>query len=279
MTTGESAFLAQVAPKLTRRSDRFFAIPGMEQFSYPLSAQARFSEIEDSSFWFRHRNQIIGTLVRRFTPLGPIIDIGGGNGYVSYGLSQLGYSSIVLEPGAEGADIAHDRGLTVIRAGFDSETFLPQSLSAIGLFDVIEHIENAHKFLVDCQQALNHGGMLYVTVPAYRVLWSSDDAFAGHFRRYSRTSLKRALEEAGFDVVFITAFFSLLVIPLFFLRSLPSALGFRKVSTADQAVAHHQVGRLTSAILERSLRWEISAINTGHTIPFGTSLIAAARRR
>ena len=240
MIADEVAFIAQVAPSLIRESDHFFTAQSINKLSYPLSAQAKLAAVEESSFWFRHRNEVICSLVRRYPPAGPIVEIGGGNGYVSRGLSRLGFASIVLEPGAEGAEIAHNRGLTVLRAGLTSETFLAGSLPAIGLFDVIEHIEDARQFLTDCRRALTEGGLLYLTVPAFQALWSSDDEFAGHFRRYSFASLAGVLNDAGFEIRFISAFFSLLVVPLFLLRSLPSTLGWREVSTVDQAVAHHQ---------------------------------------
>jgi SAM-dependent methyltransferase len=278
MTASEGEFLTQVAPSLTRQSDRFFAAPGADKLSYPSDIQARLAAVEETSFWFRHRNDVIGAAVRRFPPSGPIVDIGGGNGYVSLGLSGLGFSTVVLEPGTAGAEVAHGRGLTVIRAGFAAETFVAGSLSAIGLFDVIEHIADARQFLIDCRRALAHGGLLYVTVPAFRALWSADDEYAGHFRRYSHASLARVLTDAGFEVAFMSAFFALLVVPLFLLRSLPSAVGRRKVSTADQAVAHHHAGRRTSIVLERLLRWEVAAVKRGYDIPLGTSLIAVARK-
>lgn len=279
MTAIEGEFLTQVAPALIRVSDRFFTAEKTDSVSYPLSAQAQLALVEELSFWFRHRNDVIGSLVCRFPPSGPIIEIGGGNGYVSLGLSHLGFSTIVLEPGVGGAEIAHRRGLVVIRAGFTAETFVPGSVPAIGLFDVIEHIEDAQEFLTDCRRALVPGGMLYVTVPAFTALWSSDDEFAGHYRRYSHASLTRALTDAGFEIKFTSAFFSLLVLPLFLLRSLPTALGWRKVSTTEQALAHHQVGGRTSNILERLHRWETAAVRNGHSIPLGTSLVAVARRR
>jgi SAM-dependent methyltransferase len=278
MTTSAGEFVTQVAPGLIRESDRFFAVASTDKVSYPLSAQAQLAAVEESSFWFRHRNDVIGSLVRRFPPSGPIVEIGGGNGHVSLGLARLGFSTIVLEPGAGGAEVAHSRGLAVIRAAFTPETFVAGTLPAIGLFDVIEHIANAQQFLTDCRRALVPGGTLYITVPAFQSLWSSDDEFAGHYRRYSHSSLKRVLRGAGFEIAFMSAFFSLLVIPLFLLRALPSALGWRKVSTIDQAVAHHQIGGQTSDILKRLQRWEIAAVRNGHTVPLGTSLIAVARK-
>src|SRR4051812_46797202 len=57
-------------------------------------------ELEDASFWFGHRNRCIVELLRRHPPAGPLLDVGGGNGFVSQGLRAAGFDAIVLEPGA-----------------------------------------------------------------------------------------------------------------------------------------------------------------------------------
>ncbi len=45
-------------------------------------------------------------------------------------------------------------------------------IGAIGLFDVLEHIENEAGFLKQLREVLKTGGRLYLTVPAFRWLWS-----------------------------------------------------------------------------------------------------------
>ena len=44
--------------------------------------------LEDRSFWFRHRNRCIVSLVRRFSSDATVLDIGGANGFVARGLIQ-----------------------------------------------------------------------------------------------------------------------------------------------------------------------------------------------
>jgi len=65
--------------------------------------------------------------------------------------------------------------------------------------------------------------------------WSSDDEFAGHYRRYNRRTLGRVLTDAGFEILLFSHFFSLLVPMLFLVRTPPRALGRRKVRTMDEA--------------------------------------------
>jgi len=276
--TFEEEILVQIAPRLKRLRERFWAADDLASVSYPLAAQAQIATIEDSSFWFRHRNRVIGAVVRRYPPAGPILDVGGGNGAVSRALGRCGISAIVLEPGVDGSSIAHARGLTVIQANFDGELFAEGTVPAIGLFDVIEHVVDDVQLLRGSRTAMRSGGLLYVTVPALQSLWSSDDEFAGHHRRYNRLVLRAALLASGFEIVALSAFFSLLIPPTFLFRTLPSAWGSRRVKDVDQAFKHHRPGQQLGGLMERLLAVEHAMIARGNALPFGTSLIAVARK-
>ena len=66
---------------------------------------------------------------------------------------------------------------------------------------VIEHIEDEIPFLQKCKTLIEPGGQFYVAVPARMDLWGIEDETAGHYRRYTRSSLKAVLEKAGFEDV------------------------------------------------------------------------------
>jgi SAM-dependent methyltransferase len=279
----EDGFLCKVAPGLIRLRERFWvadtAAAASRDISYPAAAQAKLAEIEDSSFWFRHRNEVIFAVIDRFPPGGPILDIGGGNGYVAAGLKRRGVTAIVIEPGADGARVACDRGLTVVATSFRPEIFAAAQLPAIGLFDVIEHVDDDRRFLADCCATMAAGGYAYITVPALRFLWSCDDEFAGHYRRYDRRSLSRALTETGFEILRLSYFFSALVPAILLFRTLPSAVGLRSVDTIGRAIRHHQAGSGPSVRAERMLAFEQGLVASGYDLPIGSSLIAVARKR
>ena len=277
-TALEDSVLVRIAPGLKQYADRLWGVDADVPVSYPLEAHAPIAAIEESSFWFRHRNNIIQTVVRNHPPSGPIVDVGGGNGSVALALKRCGLSTIVVEPGNIGAGIAHARGLTVIRSAFGAEMFVQGAVPAIGLFDVIEHIPDPQHLLVECRTVLCDGGMIYITVPALQWLWSSDDQFAGHYRRYNQPLLRQTLVEAGFEVVLLSAFFSLLVPPLALLRTLPSVLGLRTLQGPDDALKHHRVNHRFAAMMGRALAFETALLARRTTLPFGTSLIAVARK-
>jgi SAM-dependent methyltransferase len=275
----EDAFLSTVAPGLRHAGERWWTADIPHADIYPDALHSPLRAIEDRSFWFHHRNHIIRSMVSRFPPSGPIVDLGGGNGVVALFLKQSGFPVIVLDPDEAGARAAHRRGLTVIRSAFSGDSFREASLHAVGLFDVIEHIPKDGDFLTACRKILAPGGLAYVTVPGLPALWSADDEFAKHYRRYRLSSLTTILQDAGFDVLASSYFFSLLVAPVFVLRALPTRLGFRRVATAGAALAHHDHTDFIRRLACRAFSFELNLLQAGRRVPIGSSLIAVARKR
>lgn len=124
------------------RSDKTVAL------SYPSTGYDVCFSREDTSFWFRHRNNCILEAVRRFPPEGEIRDIGGGNGYVTRRLLDEGFPAILLEPGLSGAYNGKvGRRLPRVVCTTLEDLALPDaSVAAVGCFDVIEHIEDDTAF-------------------------------------------------------------------------------------------------------------------------------------
>ncbi len=88
--------LASLAPGLERRDDGLWFARRQASVSYPAHGNAACLAVEDRSFWFRHRNRCIVSLVRRFPPDGPLLDIGGGNGYVAKSLAVAGIPCVLV---------------------------------------------------------------------------------------------------------------------------------------------------------------------------------------
>ena len=210
--------LVSAFQSLRLSEDGIYYASESEAISYPEEGNEACFEVEDQSFWFRHRNDCIRELVRNFPPKekGPIFDVGGGNGFVAKGLMDAGWDVVLVEPGPSGARNAKKRGLEHVICGTThSAGFKNSTLPAIGVFDVVEHIEDDLGFLLHLRDLLKPGGMLYLTVPAYKFLWSHEDVNAGHFRRYTLASMKMKLLEAGLEPIFETYIFGFLTLPVF----------------------------------------------------------------
>ena len=253
--------------------------PGLHPVSYPAGGNQACFAVEDDSYWFQHRNACLLALMERFPPAGTLYDVGGGNGAVSVALQRAGHQVVLVEPGEAGARNARSRGVTsVIHARLEDAGFAAASLTAAGIFDVLEHIEGDLEFLRRLGTMLMPGGRLYLTVPAYRSLWSSEDVHAGHFRRYRLGPLQRLLEAAGFGVDYASYMFWALPAPIFFRRTLPSLVGRGPGGDAARMARDHGTGSSGGTIMARILRPEIAWIRAGRRIPVGSSCLVAAAR-
>jgi SAM-dependent methyltransferase len=272
--------LLESARSLTRSDDGIWIGTSDSSTSFVEEMHDLCADLEDGSFWFQHRNRCIVEMVRRHRPSGPIVDLGGGNGYVTRGLREAGIEALVMEPGHAGARNAQRRGLApVIRGTLGASGFPPESLPAVGLFDVVEHLPDDRAFLREVHQFLIRDGLVYLTVPAYQWLWSNEDEEAGHFRRYTLRTIRHTLRDSGFRVIFSTYFFFPLPGPILLFRAIPTRLG-RKSQLVSHEGAHQSARRpsLGARLLKLILNPEPACIKHGISIPFGGSCLVAAQR-
>jgi SAM-dependent methyltransferase len=279
--------LAAISTGLTKGEEGIWYGPEHDAVSYPTDGNVASFLVEDRSFWFRHRNACIVAAVQALPPESgsTFFDIGGGNGFVAAGLVEAGFKVVLVEPGRKGAANAHRRGLEhVVCATTVSAGFRDGSLPAVGLFDVIEHVEDDLGFLRSMYGLLQQGGRLYATVPAYRSLWSTSDVRAGHFRRYTREGISGVLGQAGFKMEFASYIFRPLPLPTLLLRALPFRLGLARADGADQREPekvsrdHRVEGSLRTRLLSAMLRPEVHNLAHGRVMRFGASCLVVARR-
>ena len=251
-----------------------------ESISYPDEGAEFFGEIEDDSFWFQHRNNCLVELVKQFPPQGPIFDIGGGNGTVSLSFEKNGFSTVLVEPQINGVKKAKERGLkNLICSSFDKADFQDDSLPAIAVLDVVEHIQNDLEFLESLRQKLISGGYIYISVPAFEIIWTVKDEWNEHFRRYTVSSIKKVLKKAGLEVMFSTYVFSILPFPIFFLRALPNRFGLNK-NIHKLERKQHKMGQkgFAGKVLGKIWEWELNQIRKRKSIIFGSSCLIVARK-
>jgi len=273
--------LQRLSSNLSQADDGIWYARGGSPTSYPPEGAERCAQIEDTSFWFRHRNQCIVALVGAYPPSqgGAIFDIGGGNGYVARGLADAGFELVLVEPSPFGARIAKQRGIgTVVCSTLQDAGFAAASLPAIGLFDVVEHIEDDASFMNAIHGLLAPAGRLYMTVPAYPGLWSAEDTATGHFRRYTVGSLTRLLESTGFKVEYRTYIFRLLPIPILLLRTLPTRLRLAKGPSREIARDHVAGDGITNRFLASVFAPEVRRIRRSTPMAFGASCLAVAMK-
>jgi SAM-dependent methyltransferase len=278
----QAAEIHLIAPGLQETEPGIWRNPdGIGTVSYPEDGNAFCYELEEGSYWFQHRNRCLEAAIRAYPPDGLLLDVGGGNGHVTIALRKAGIASVVLEPGGDGIRNAQQRGLSpLIHATLEEAKILAGSLPALGLFDVLEHIEDDTGLLKHAHSLLKPGGRLYLTTPAFGMLWSAADEDAGHHRRYKAEALIQKLTASGLPPEYHTYYFSLLLPPVLFMRSIPSRLGWRK--RGGGLSRYHgeltQPNRRVNALVERTLAFEARGIARRKRYRLGSSLLVVARK-
>ncbi len=235
---------------------------------------------EDRHFWFRARNRIIAALAYR--PIADladgfhILEIGCGSGNVLRVLQQLaaGRGQVEgLEVSTQAAEVARARTGLSVTSGYLSDLDITASFDIIAAFDVLEHIQDHVAVLGQIRERLRPGGRLILTVPAHQSLWSAFDVASGHERRYTSSSLARALRASGFTVEYLTYFMSLLFPPMWLRRRL------LRSETKDMGAlldSEFQIVPLVNEVAYEVLRQEARVVRTRRHLPMGTSLAAIA---
>lgn len=220
---------------------------------------------------------MIVEFVRRFHRRGMFLDIGGGNGYVAKALISAGIHCALIEPGPDGAFAARARGVDPVICAPLEGIGLPSGCAAsIGMFDVLEHIEDEAAALGIIHSILEPSGRLFLTVPAYQFLHSAEDDSAGHFRRYTIPQLCRVLAGSKFRVEYSSYFFAPLPPLIFCARTIPSRLGIRRTKTHENAGSEHMPGGPAAWLMDRMLDFELRHLRAGKRWPFGGSCLCVA---
>lgn len=160
----------------------------------------KLARLEDRHWWYAERRHLLRELVRTGGDTGTALDIGAAGGGNTRVLRGLGLRAIALEYGEEGAGLARERGLDVIRGDARCLPVSTGSLDVVVAFDVLEHIEDDAAAIREIHRILRPGGRLLVAVPAGMDLWSAHDEAVGHVRRYTRDGLVAAVRAGGLAV-------------------------------------------------------------------------------
>lgn len=248
---------------------------------YPAEAFGELARLEANSFWFQSRNRIILSTLRRFTASNSLnyAEIGCGTGFV---LAAVADSFPAWQ--VHGFDI-HDEAVAFSRQRApralvrqaDIHSLLPDlAYDVVGVFDVLEHLDNDLAALQDLHRILRPAGLLILTVPQHPGLWSPYDDAARHRRRYRREEMRQRLKAAGFSVCFLSSFVSTLWPALWWRRRALRRLDPAAAAAATQSdlTPNPWLDRLSRAAM-----WpDEAAARLGCPLPWGGSLLAVARK-
>jgi SAM-dependent methyltransferase len=153
-------------------------------------------------------------------------------------------------------------------------TLKDSSVDLIFLFDVLEYIENEDEALKEICRILKNSGLILISVPAFKLLWSHHDNQAGHKKRYRKKGILEFAKRNNLEVEFLAYYNSSFFIPIFIIRRI-----LRLLPQGDKKLEIELSPRVFDNIFYPILIIENFINLKLFRIPFGTSVVAPLRKR
>ncbi len=150
----------------------------------------------------RNYSAYIVQLIRRALPrplatMSRVLDFGCGVGTIGALLvdrTKLRLDGVESDPAIRA--LITDKGFNV----YASLAQVDELYDLVLCVNVLEHIADDSAALRQLHHVLKDDGVLVLYVPAFRILWSTMDDLAGHYRRYTRSALERTVIDCGFRI-------------------------------------------------------------------------------
>lgn len=247
-----------------------------EIISFPESAYEQELGSLDS-FWVYCRAIIISRAIKR-QKIKLIWEIGAGSGSAAIPISRMDITVIATEPYYNGIQNIAKNNIAAFHTSLKDLNLPNNSINAVGIFDVLEHIENPNYFLRQISGFLAPNGLIFITVPAHQWLYSDFDMSIGHYRRYSLGTLDKELLDAGYERVTRHHFFSSLVVPALILRRIPYLLRRKRSFDGNKGIKASSNKLMNpKGVLNRILKILLLA-ESRLRLPFGLSVIGVYKK-
>jgi SAM-dependent methyltransferase len=242
-------------------------------------------EKEHTHWWHIGKRGIEFALLRRFLPKGKqadrrALDLGCGTGLNIEQMSR--YAEVTGTDYVEEAlHFCLARGhKRLCKADAALLPFKDGYFDIATALDVIEHLDDDLVALEELYRVMKPGGLLIVSVPAYKFLWTYWDDILGHRRRYTTGMLGKVMEQAGFTVRKLSYSNLLILLPAVLVRMVKSLLlkSARRSGKASDPESDFMTlpGPLNSLLIAyyRLEAWVLQRAR----LPFGLSVVCVAQR-
>ena len=234
--------------------------------------------LENSYWWFVGRRKIVSEVLHSWgfmEKFQSILDAGCGTGKMVEYLSSFG-EAFGIELSPKGIEFCRERGLSLLTEGDISNLpFRDNSFNLVSCFDVLYHKKvDETQALGELYRVCKQEGFLIVTDAAFEFLRSEHDESVHGVRRYTRRSLRDAVENSGFNVIKASYWDFFLFPAVFFIRMVKNFLPVHHERPVSNLKPIPQpLNTLLSWLiyLEAKLIGKIS-------LPFGTSIVLLAKK-
>ena len=231
-------------------------------------------KVEGFHWWFAVRRRLLKSILSSIKdPVNSLtLDIGCGTGSNLRELVSAGLYPIGLDQSIYALTLVRGKGKFPLLAGdLNNLPFKTKSVGLIIAMDVFEHLDDDAHGIRESYRVLNDGGILILTVPAFKSLWGIQDVATGHKRRYSKKEITNKLKKLGFDVLKSSYFNFFLFFPIFIARRMIRLLGLKIESENELNFP------LINFFLKAIFSLELYTLKY-FPLPFGVSIFCIAKK-
>lgn len=233
-------------------------------------------DLEDHYWWFIARRRLaVALLDDASTDTARLLDAGCGAGALLAELAARGHA-VGIDVAAPAIAITARRGpYALAQADARDLPFQAGVFDAVMLCDVLEHIDDDARALMEAARVLRPGGVVIMTLPALNLLWSDHDEALGHHRRYHPADVSRMLRAAQLSVE-KTSFGLFFLFPIaLILRPLQRLFARRRKRPPETGIIRVPgfLNRLLIGLMDVE-----NALIRRINLPVGISLAAVARK-
>lgn len=234
-----------------------------------------FENKENEQYAYTKYKLILGYLKKTGKNNLNILNAGCGSGDLSILLASAGHNVIGIDPDPKYISLAKERASKKSIGNYDFRVQSIKDLPASEKYDcviasdVLEHIDGDYSAMKKLSEATKENGLIIISVPALEGLFGFHDSEIGHYRRYSKRTLKRLVESPKNINILKIRYFGFTLIPVCYLFSCWLRRAYPYMSTNRAGIRT----RLQNFILDILLFFDSSI-----PMPLGTSLICVAKK-
>jgi len=220
------------------------------------SDYAYFSSYSDS--WLRHVEDYVEKMIQRFgfNKTHNIVEIASNDGYLLQYFLHRGFSVLGIEPAANVAKVAVEKGIPTLVKYFGTETakeMLAEGRAADLLLgnNVLAHVPDLNDFIAGMKIVLKPGGIITMEFPHLMRLMAEnqfDTIYHEHFSYFSFLSVEQAFARHG--------------ITLFDVEELPTHGGSLRIYGRHEENAAHLVTDSVTELREHELHEGFDRLET-----------------
>ena len=240
---------------------------------------------EQDYWWHVGKRAIVYSLLDKYLPPADgrqrnALDLGCGTGLNLDHLSRYARPT-GTDFSEEALAFCRERGFNSLAKADAAELPFPDNhFDIITALDVIEHLDDDLAALTELKRVLRPGGLLVVSVPAYKALWTYWDDILGHRRRYTVGMMRQSVRKSGLRVRKVSYTNAAILAPVAAIRLLKTLVQKQsqlRNENKDPETDFMPVPGWLNRLLIGYYNWEARFV-TRSRLPFGLSVICVAQK-